>query len=155
MGNVQCCASGCFHEGKPQKKSKEKKKKTKGLKGVTKKTFSVGNGKGNGVVPKVVVSAEEVPEKTVPAKEEEKITQAAPPSENASETKQESRDQQTNSAVFETDAAAGHHESIAVARERFFKQVSLSLKLFCAIYIEAVSNYSNERPLQVVRRVTV
>lgn len=126
MGNVQCCASGRFPEGKPQNKPKERKKKSKGLKGVTKKTNGAGAGKGNGSVQKAVAMAEDGSEREAPAgPQTEVLAQAAPPSESVpAEVPQEHCTEQGEPSTEETDAAA-HNESIAVARERFFNQVGL------------------------------
>lgn len=126
MGNVQCCASGRFPEGKPQNKPKEKKKKkTKSLKGVTKKTSSAGAGKGNGSVQKVVAMAEDASERAAQCEpQSEVLAQAAPPTDTvtAHDDAQEHSTLQGEAGIEDIDAAA-RNESIAVARERFFNQV--------------------------------
>lgn len=128
MGNVQCCTSGRFPEGKPQNKPKEKKKKTKGLKGVTKKNTSAGAGKGNGTVQKLVAVAENGSERAEPAQAEpqtEVLSQASPPSDNTPGPEAAHEHEHSNE---ETDAAAAPNESIAVARERFFNEVGFYVK---------------------------
>lgn len=113
MGNVQCCASGRFHEGKPPKKPKIKKK----LKGVSKKTNGVSGGKSNGGVPKVVAVAEDGSERAAPVAAETQAQAApqeapAPPQEDAPDLE-----------GLDTTDTASHGESMAAARERFFSQV--------------------------------
>lgn len=135
MGNVQCCASGRFPEDKPQNKPKEKKKKKlKGLKGITKKTNGAGAGKGNGIVQKVVVMAEDASERAAPAKPQtEVLSQAAPTSDApAYDDAQKHSTPEGELDTEETDAAA-RNESIAVARERFFNQVGLSHIVICKV----------------------
>lgn len=126
MGNVECCASGRFQEGKPPKKPKNKKNKKKQAK-VSETKNGVGGGKGDGGgVQKVVTVAEDASERAAPA---ETLVQAAAP---ASDTPADepSQQQDTNSTqptanTDETDADAPRNESMAVARERFFGQVQI------------------------------
>nr|XP_021181341.2 NAD(+) hydrolase sarm1 isoform X3 [Helicoverpa armigera] len=121
MGNVQCCASGRFPVGKPPKKAKNKKK-DKGLKGISKKSNSVGSGKGNGAVQKLTPMAEDGSEKAAPA---ETLVQAAPPAGDVPDgvlpRQEESETQQANDT--RSGSSSPHSESIAAARERFFGQI--------------------------------
>lgn len=126
MGNVQCCASGRFSGGDLPKKQKSKKKKSKGLKGISKKTNSVGGGKTNGGIQKVVNVAEDASERVAPAATPaETLVQAAPPladtpPNNVSEQPQETMQSDSTDAT-ETDSPRS--ESMAEARERFFGQI--------------------------------
>ncbi|KOB77182.1 Uncharacterized protein OBRU01_01713 [Operophtera brumata] len=137
MGNVQCCASGRFPEGKPPNKPKEKKK-TKGLKGVTKKTNGAGAGKGNGTVQKLVAVAEDGSKRAAPALAEphtELLSQAAPPSDNVPGSEPANEHKHTTE---ETDAAAAPNESIAVARERFFNEVGFYLESISVVFTKVL-----------------
>lgn len=118
MGNVQCCASGRFQEGKPQKPKEKKKKKIKGLKGVSKKPNGIGSVKGNGGVTKITV-AEDGSERAPPVQpQNEKLAQAAPPAADDAPDQTAAE----NKSSTEPDGSP-RNESIAVARERFFGQV--------------------------------
>lgn len=121
MGNVQCCASGRFPEGKPPKKPKNKKK-TKGLKGISKKSNGVGGAKGNGAVQKVVTMAEDGSEKAAPA---EMLVQAAAPvgdvPDGVPPRQEENETQQANDTSSGSNSPRS--ESMAAARERFFGQI--------------------------------
>lgn len=120
MGNVQCCASGRFPEGKPPNKPKNKKKE-KGLKGVSKKSNGVG-GKGNGAVQKVVKMAEDGSERTAPA---DALVQTTPPTVDVPDggnVRQEENTMQ-EADVNESETNAPRNESMATARERFFNQI--------------------------------
>lgn len=120
MGNVQCCASGRFPEGKPPNKPKNKKKE-KGLKGVSKKSNGVG-GKGNGAVQKVVKMAEDGSERTAPA---DALVQTTPPTVDVTDggnVRQEENTMQ-EADVNESETNAPRNESMATARERFFNQI--------------------------------
>lgn len=125
MGNVQCCASGRFPEGKPPKKPKNKKK-VKGLKGISKNSNGVGGGKGNGAVQKVVTMAEDGSEKAAPA---EALVQAAPPAGDVPgglpPRQEENATQQTNES--DSGSNSPRSESMAAARERFFGQVLIEI----------------------------
>lgn len=125
MGNVQCCASGRFPEGKPPKKPKTKKK-TKGLKGVSKKSNGVGGAKGNGAVQKVVSMAEDGSEKAAPA---ETLVQAAAPvgdvPDGLPQRQEENETQQANDSSSGSNSPRS--ESMAAARERFFGQVHIDI----------------------------
>lgn len=112
MGNVQCCASGRFHEGKPPKKPKIKKKK---LKGVSKKTNGVSGGKGNGGVQTVVTTAEDGSERAAPV-----AAQTQAPPEEAVEPPQQNEPEATS---LHSEDSASRGETMAAARERFFSQV--------------------------------
>lgn len=121
MGNVQCCASGRFREGKPPKEPKNKKNKKKQTKDCNKKNgVSGGGGKVDQGVKKVVTVAEDGSERAAPA---ETLVQATSPAADTSTTspQQDSLPQNNISNVNETDYPRG--ESMTTARERFFGQV--------------------------------
>ncbi|XP_059056964.1 NAD(+) hydrolase sarm1 isoform X2 [Achroia grisella] len=122
MGNVQCCASGRFHEGKPPKpKDKNQKKKSKGL---NKKTNGVSGGKKNGSVQKVITVAEDGSERAAPVQAQAQTSPAEdtrgsdPPQYDAA---QQDATQPTDPEHSETDGQRA--ESMAIARERFFNQI--------------------------------
>lgn len=125
MGNVQCCASGRFHEGKLPNKPKDKNKKKKS-KGINKKSNGVSGGKKNGSVQKVVTVAEDGSERAAPT---EAQTQAAPagdapgiPAPPVAAAPGAPAPSDPAPDVSETDGPKT--ESTAAARERFFNQVN-------------------------------
>lgn len=115
MGNVQCCASGRFHEGKPPKKPSSKKKK---LKGISKKTNGVSGGNGNGV-QKVAAVAEDGSERAAPVAAP--AQQAAPVEEVPVEETPQRNEPEGDSSDSGDSGSRG--ETMAAARERFFSQV--------------------------------
>ncbi|KAL4714602.1 hypothetical protein ACJJTC_006648 [Scirpophaga incertulas] len=121
MGNVQCCASGRFHEGKPPKKPKNNKKK---LKGINKKSNGVG-GKGDGGV-KVVIVAEEGSERAAPAVAQAQA-QTAPAVDVATPPRNEApAPSELPPCYTEIENAVDNGtrgETMAAARERFFNQI--------------------------------
>ncbi|XP_013195889.2 NAD(+) hydrolase sarm1 isoform X2 [Amyelois transitella] len=126
MGNVQCCASGRFHEGKLPNKPKDKTKKKKS-KGISKKNSGDSGANKNGSVQKVVTVAEDGSERPAPA---EAQTQTSPAKETPNvgdPTRQETAphtDQHPPEADLDnTDGIGPRTESMAVARERFFTQI--------------------------------
>jgi hypothetical protein len=116
MGNVQCCASGRFHEGKPPKKPKIKKKKYKGL---SKKINGVSGGKGNGGV-KVVTVAEDGSDRAAP-----EVAQTQAQTSPNEQTQVQSAASFPDSEADNADDSILRGESLAAARERFFSQVRL------------------------------
>lgn len=111
MGNVQCCASGRFHQGKLPKKPKKSKKKE--LKANSATTNGVGGGKNGGL--KVSAVAEDATEHAAPAAEKQ-AQGTAPAAESASETVPPAAD-------VNKSADQQHNKNISAARERFFGQV--------------------------------
>ncbi|XP_049867412.1 NAD(+) hydrolase sarm1 isoform X1 [Pectinophora gossypiella] len=122
MGNVQCCASGRFREGKPPKKPKVKKDKKGKNKNSAKN--SVSGGKGNGIVnpfteKEKVTVAEDKCERAAPAPAERQ-SQAPPEGAQADPPQQPP----TTTEHLETSEPDGpRNESMAAARERFFGQI--------------------------------
>ncbi|KAM3963160.1 LOW QUALITY PROTEIN: sterile alpha and armadillo motif [Aphomia sociella] len=121
MGNVQCCASGRFKEGKPPKpKDKNKKNKSKGI---NKKANGVSGGKKNGSVQKVITVAEDGSERAAPVEAHAQTSPAenAPGDPAQHDTAQQDSTQPADLDNSETDGQ--RTESMAVARERFFNQI--------------------------------
>ncbi|XP_063620717.1 NAD(+) hydrolase sarm1-like isoform X5 [Cydia splendana] len=116
MGNVQCCASGRFLEGKKTKKPKKQKKEKS--KGVSAKNNVVG-GKPSADCK---VMAEDSSERAAPAAAPaEALTQAAPPAEDVTDGPPQPNVQEPGTTGTDNDGQ--RNESMAEARERFFTQV--------------------------------
>lgn len=120
MGNVQCCASDRFHEGKPPKKPKSKKKNKKKQKGNSEKTNGVGGNTVDSSAQKVTKVAEDRSERVAP---QEAQAQSAPPPDDPVKKSQDSLNmtQPTDSSSVKSDSP--RNETTAAARERFFGQV--------------------------------
>ncbi|XP_053625123.1 NAD(+) hydrolase sarm1 isoform X3 [Plodia interpunctella] len=126
MGNVQCCASGRFLQGKLPNKPKEKTKKKK-AKGISKKNSGGSGGKKNGnSVQKVVTVAEDESERAAPA-EAQAQTLPAEEAPSVGDPTLKSLQGDTSPQPQEdqdcTDGIEPRTESMAAARERFFTQI--------------------------------
>lgn len=123
MGNVQCCASGRFQEGKPPKKPKTKGKKKEKSK-ISAKNNGVGGGKGDGSVERKVM-AEDSSERAAPAGVPvEALTQTTPAVDVPHDPIPQGQPNDQNPEITDTDNDGLRNESMAEARERFFTQVS-------------------------------
>lgn len=126
MGNVQCCAGGRFHEGRPAKKPKDKKKNEKQKSSdISDKNNGLGICKTEEKNQKIEKVAEERSEKAAPASLPAEAAHADAPDatiQRSNPVEQQTR--QTN--ITEPSSIAPPHyttESMATARERFFGQV--------------------------------
>lgn len=127
MGNVQCCASDRFLEGKPPKKPKNKKKSKKKQKGNSEKTNGVSGGTVDGSVQKIAKVAEDNSERVAP---ETAQAQSSPPPDDPVKKSQESLNMTQPVDSSSTKSDTPRNETTAAARERFFGQVVQTYFIF-------------------------
>lgn len=127
MGNVQCCASGRFPEGKPSKKLNSKNKNKKNILS-NQSDKNNGKSKGDKSVHKAATVAEDKSKPAAPATANGLL---APPVDTGPSitgspmngTQQPTKEQTQQTSTVPTESAHQSIESIAAARERFFGQV--------------------------------